>query len=424
MKRVVFATFGSLGDVHPYVALALELTRRGHHPLIVTSDRHREAVERAGIEFAPMRPGAGDLGDPAERARKIFHPTRGTEYMMREILMPYVRDAYGDLDRACARADLVVSHPLAFAARLVAEKRGLAWCSTVLSPMSLMSAIDPPLFGPAPWLLWLRRLGLTPYRSVFAAIKRSTAEWETPLRELRSELGLRPMRSYALFEGQYAPVNLALFSRVLAEPQPDWPAGTTVCGFSRYDGQPAEGSVEAELDAFIAAGSAPIVFTLGSSVSMYASGFFEIAIEAARRLERRAILVTGRDPAQCDAAIAASGISAHAVKVFRYLPYSRVFPCASVIVHQGGAGTLAQALAAGKPQLIVPVGFDQPDYARRARRLGLARAISFRAIDVRGMTIALGDLLASRTYTARAAEIARTVLAEEREQRAVDLLAR
>ena len=63
--------------------------------------------------------------------------------MMRELLMPWVRMSYADLDRACADADLIVTHPLAFAGRLIAEKRGLPWVSTVLAPLSLMSAIDP-----------------------------------------------------------------------------------------------------------------------------------------------------------------------------------------------------------------------------------------------------------------------------------------
>ncbi|MGZ5151032.1 MAG: glycosyltransferase, partial [Burkholderiales bacterium] len=56
MKRIVFATFGSLGDLHPYLAIALELRRRGHLPLIVTTDVHRAAVESEDIDFAPMRP--------------------------------------------------------------------------------------------------------------------------------------------------------------------------------------------------------------------------------------------------------------------------------------------------------------------------------------------------------------------------------
>jgi len=438
LKRIVLATFGSLGDVHPYIGIALALARRGDLPVIATGDLHRDAVESAGIAFAPVRPHAADLGDPAGLVRRLFHPTRGPEYLMREVVMPHVRAAYEDLDRAAAGADLIVTHPLTFAGRLVAEKRGIAWRSTVLSPLSLMSAIDPPLFGAAPWLLWLRRLGVAPYRAVFGILKRMAGRWEQPLHELRSDLGLPPMRTvrpgrsgaqpkgehcYAQFEGQYAPEgNLALFSRVLAQAQADWPPNTTLCGFPRYDGKPADPVLERDLGAFVDAGTPPVVFTLGSSVSMFASGFFTTAIDCARGLDRRAVLVTGQDPQQYDAAIAAAGMQG-AIRVFRYLPYSLAFAHAAVNVHQGGIGTLAQALAAGKPQLVTPVAFDQPDNARRTARLGLSRSIAFQSLTVGRMTAALRGLLADRACAANAAEVSRAVRAEDGAQHAAAALA-
>ncbi|MEN3354324.1 MAG: rhamnosyltransferase subunit [Betaproteobacteria bacterium] len=423
MKRIVFATFGSLGDLHPYIALSLQLKRRGHRPLIVTSDVHREVVESAGVEFATMRPNAEHMGDTAELARRLFHPTKGPEHLVRELVMPHVRGAYEDLDRACAGADLIVTHPLAFVGRLVAEKRGLPWRSSVLSPLSLMSSIDPPLFGPAPWLLWIRRLGVAPYRAVFKVAKWSIGAWEKPLHELRAELGLPPMRSYAQFEGQYAPDgNLALFSRVLAKAQADWPQNTTMCGFLRYDGEAVDPVLERELKTWLSAGAPPVVYTLGSSVSLYATDFFKMAVEATQHLGQRALLLTGRDPAEFDAILASAQLRASAIKVFRYLPYSAVFPHASVNVHQAGVGTLAQALAAGKPQLIVPVGFDQPDNALRAVRLGLAHSIPFQKLTVSTMTAALRELSSSARYGANAVAVAQTVVAEEQEHRAADLL--
>lgn len=245
---------------------------------------------------------------------------------------------------------------------------------------------------------------------------------EKPLRELRADLGLPPS-GYAQFEGQYTPEgNLALFSRVLAEPQADWPPNTVLCGFSRYDGNPPDAELAAKLERYLGAGSPPIVFTLGSSVSMYATNFFTAAIEAARRLQHRALLVTGQEPAQYDAAIASTGMTTGTIEVFRYLPYSAVFPHAAINVHQGGVGTLAQALAAGRPQLITPVGFDQPDNARRLARLGLSQAIAFQKLNAGRMTAVLRELLASPRYAANAANVTRVVSAEEENQRAAALL--
>ena len=95
------------------------------------------------------------------------------------------------MDRACADADLLVTHPLTFAGRLVAEKRGLPWASTVLAPLSLMSALDPPYWPALPGGgLWLRKLGVGPYRMFFSIMKQVAASWEKPLHELRMELGL------------------------------------------------------------------------------------------------------------------------------------------------------------------------------------------------------------------------------------------
>ena len=155
---------------------------------------------------------------------------------------------------------------------------------------------------------------------------------------------------------------------------------------------------------------------------MFATAFFTNAIEAARRLEHRALLVTGQDPAQYDASIAAAKLRPGTIKVMRYLPYSEAFPHAAVNVHQGGVGTLAQGLAAGRPQLITPVGFDQPDNARRVERLGLSKSIAFQKSTSDAMAGALREILSSPSYASNAAAAARTVNAEERAQRAAALL--
>jgi UDP:flavonoid glycosyltransferase YjiC (YdhE family) len=91
---------------------------------------------------------------------------------------------------------------------------------------------------------------------------------------------------------------------------------------------------------------------------------------------------------------------------FDYLPYSAVFPHAVAIVHQAGIGTLAQALAAGRPQLIVPVAYDQPDNARRARELGVARSIPIRKVTAAGLALELGRLLKDPGYAACAGRAA------------------
>ena len=305
---------------------------------------------------------------------------------------------------------------LAFAGPLLAQKEGLRWASTALSPITLFSAIDPPVFPAAPWMQWARSISVGAYRLLFRIPRAMVRRWELPLREFRAELGLPATDSIAQFEGQHSPrLNLALFSPVLAAPQPDWPVNTVVCGFPRYDGAALDARTQSELEAFLAAGKPPIVFGLGSSAVMVAGGFWHAAIEAAQRLDQRAVLLTGSPPETL-------GPVPPAVKIFQYLPYSAVFPRAAAIVHQGGIGTLAQALAAGRPQLVVPVAFDQPDNARRTVALGIARSIPFRKATAGAMTRELAALLAAPGCAARAREIGAAVAREDGARKAADAL--
>lgn len=417
-KRIVLATFGSLGDLHPYIALARALKQHGHRPVIATIDKHRQAVTAEDIEFAPVRPHEAQLPPMDEFMPRVFDPLRGPEYLTRNLVMAFVREAHEDLSRVAAGADLLVTHPLAVTGPLIAERTGIPWVSTILAPLSLLSSCDPPIFTPAPWIRHMRILGVTPYRALFGLVKRLFRSWETPLRDLRAELGLPRTGKQALFDGQFSPLlNLALFSPLLAARQPDWPANTAVCGFPRYDGAAPDAATRSHLDAFLAAGRSPadmpIVFALGSSAIMIAGDFWDHAMAAARALGRRAILITGRPIGQS---------TGEDIAEFTYLPYSAVFPHAAAVVHQAGIGTLSQALAASRPQLITPVSFDQPDNARRTRKLGVARSLPFRQVTTPALARELKTLLGNPAYAMRAANVGNAVRSEDGAARAVELI--
>ncbi len=163
---------------------------------------------------------------------------------------------------------------------------------------------------------------------------------------------------------------LALFSRVLGEPQPDWPANTLITGFAFYDGDAGKTDLSPELEQFLAAGPPPLVFTLGSAAVMDAGDFYEQSAAGRELLAERAILLVGNEPHNLP-----TPCSFRNICVAPYAPFSKIFPRASVIVHQGGVGTTAQALRAGRPMLVMPYSHDQPDNARRVRHLGVAKVI-------------------------------------------------
>jgi len=272
-KRIVLTTFGTLGDLHPYLALALELQSRGHRPVIATSECHRQKVEAAGVEFHSIRP---DLSfDNRELHRRLTEPKRGMERVIREFMLPVLRMTYDDLLAVVQKdrgADLLISQLLIFAAPLVAEKTGVRWVSTELQPGAFLSANDPPVLAPFPALAKLRGLGATFHRVVFRFARLIARSWGQPVRQLRRELGLRSGKD-PLFEGRNSPYQvLALFSRVLGEPQADWPANTLITGFPFYDEN--DSGLAPELAKFLDEGEPPIVFTLGSSAVRDAHSFY------------------------------------------------------------------------------------------------------------------------------------------------------
>jgi rhamnosyltransferase subunit B len=411
-KRIVITSFGSFGDIYPYLGLARELTQRGHDPIFATSAYYRPLIEGEGVAFCPVRPDV-DLEDRAA-IRRVMDPKRGPEILLREGLLPHLRDSYVDLAAATHGADLLVTHPITFAGPLVAERHQIRWVSTVLAPMSFFSAYDLPVFPSLLWLAWLRRLGPSVSRGLIRVGKWVTRRWTEPIRQLRAELGL-PAGADPLYEGQFSPgLTLALFSRLLANPQPDWPPHTQVTGFICYQG-PTQ--LPPEVAQFLDAGPAPLVFTLGTSAVSAAGPFYQESVEAVRRLGCRAVLLVGMDPQNQPPEPLPPGVLA-----VPYAPHRDLFPRASAIIHQGGIGTTSQALRAGRPMLVVPYAFDQPDNAARVTNLGVARTLFPKHYTATRAVEQVRALLEDPHYAQRAAEVGGMVQAEDGVQRACDLL--
>jgi UDP:flavonoid glycosyltransferase YjiC (YdhE family) len=235
-----------------------------------------------------------------------------------------------------------------------------------------------------------------------------------PISHFRASLGLPPGRD-PVFEGQHSPQRvLALFSRVMAEPQPDWPPRTLITGFTFYDQFDHGQGLDPDLQRFLDAGPAPIVFTLGSAAVMQAGTFYKESLAAVRHLGCRAVLLVG------DNSIAEP--LPPGTTVFPYAPFSKIFPRASVVVHPGGIGTTAQALVAGRPMLVVPYAFDQPDNAARVERLGVARVIRRKDYTARRLTIEVDRLLSDTACAAAAFEIARRIADEHGVSSACDAI--
>lgn len=440
-KRIVLSTFGSFGDLHPYIALALELKMRGAHPVLATVPIYRAKIEALGIEFHPVRPDTplpNESDEAIELMRKGMDARKGTEFIFKDLLMPHIRASYEDVLAAMRDADMFISHTIPFVGSLIAEKTGVLWVSCVLAPGAFLSIYDPPVTPLIPRVIGLLIRNPFIAGGFYALVKRHIAGWVKPITELRAEIGLPPTKANPVFEGQHSPsLVLGLYSKLLGAPQSDYPPHTPITGFAFFDrhdasiyadvlknqnyaAQPTRGtmrgsaSLSPELAAFLDAGESPIIFTLGSAAVWVAGDFFHESIKAAQMLKRRALLLVA-DARNMPQEKLPAGIAA-----FDYAPYSEVFPRAAVNVHQGGIGTTGQALRAGRPMLFVPFAHDQPDNAARCVRLGIARTIPRASYKAERVAKELSALLENETYARKASEVGSFVQNENGAQTACD----
>ena len=402
MAKIALATLGSLGDLNPFLALGVGLKQNGHDVTIATSEIFRAIVETAGLRFHPMRPDVSRIEKDQRLFQRMMDPRRGTETVVREIVVPHLSDAYDDLRPLLEQSDFLINHPLVVVGAIIANLLNMRWASTVMAPFGAMSAHDFPIIGGSEALSRLRSFGPQVTKSLMTVGSKKIAELTDPISAFAETKGWQ-YPGDPLMGGQHSPhLVLALWSKHFSSPQRDWPAQTVQTGFLYYD-RIDEAFDSDSLEAFLGKGQSPVVFTLGSAAVNVAGDFYETSVDVAKRLRRRAVLLTGRDPKNVPEDLPSGMIA------LPYAPYSEIFPKAACIVHQGGVGTTAQALRAGKPQLIMPFSHDQFDNADRVRRLGAGRTMSRKRYNTLHGAAEIYRMTADTIYTDAATQLAEKI---------------
>lgn len=402
--RIALATVGTTGDVVPFVALTHGLLGAGHEVTAVSWDLHRSAFEAAGALFVAAGPAtsAADIARTAARASAVGSPMAQVA-VLRDF---HLRDAaahYRGLRNALPGHDLVLLHGIHSLAEAAARDADLRYATAVFDPVLLPTASAPPAGMPS-----LGPLNRLAWRMLDLMLRRQ----DGPLHDALRGAGSPSAGQLTMFRARSPLLHLVAVSPVIAPPPRDLDAATQFSGAWIRNDAPAP--LQAALDAFLADGDPPVVISFGSMAAPDQAAVMTATLAGVAEAERRAVLQDGSD----------AGVDSSGVMHIGSTDHRALFPRARAVIHHGGAGTTHAAATAGVPSVVVPHVGDQPFWANRLHRLGVAPA----PLPVGTVT---ADAIAQRVQAATsepmrsaAGALGSQVSAEHGVARAIELLER
>jgi rhamnosyltransferase subunit B len=417
MARIVLTTFGSSGDINPYVALALGLRARGHGVTFAVEESFRELVERLGFPVAHL---AGDaiavMNAQSLDLLRDTNPFRSVHTLVRDYIVPTTRERIEDLRAACADADLLVAPPFQVAASFIHDLTGIPLVTLTLTPVTIPSA----QVNPAPQQLGLPK-ALDPMVNRITwgvGLALMSAFFDPPINRIRAEYHLPPLRHW-MYTGKdhWSPRTALAVSRAFFTPPPDLPETVSVTGFLYWD-TPTDWREPPELAAFFAGGTPVVAVSSGSmsaELGPIFADFYQTSVTALQQVGARALII-GAAPGSLPDPLPENALA------LPFAPFSAVYPRCAAIIHHGGIGTTAQGLRAGTPALIVPWGVDQFFAGAQVEAIGAGRWLQRKRYTVERATPLLDELLHQERYRKRARQIAGQIAQEDGVGALCDLL--
>lgn len=409
---IMLTPVGSAGDNFPFIGLGAELARRGHRVSVVTSDHYASLCAACGVELISI--GTEEEFRKIISNPEIWHPTRGFATVLSMIGEQNARvfEVVAKRREANPGSTVVVAHTLDFASRALSEKFAMPLVTAHLQPSIMRTVHELPTMNGRANYSWLPRWVK---RVVWRMADRMMLDKHAgPVANaMREKVGLGPVKRIFRDYIHSPLLSLGLWPEWFAAAQPDYPPQFKLTGFPLFDANSAE-AVAADVLAFMDAGDAPIVFTPGSA-NVHAGEFFQASVEALRQIKRRGMLLTRH-------AEQVPGNLPEGVAHFPFAPLSRILSQCAGLVHHGGIGTTAAALAAGIPQVIMPLSHDQPDNAARVEELGVGASLFPKAFTGPRLAKVLAKLLADPAVRTAGAKCATLSLSETGLPQAANLI--
>ncbi|NOJ91479.1 glycosyltransferase family 1 protein [Corallococcus coralloides] len=406
--RVLISTYGTRGDVQPFIALAKALKAHGHAVALCTPTGFRATVERHGVPYAHMDNAVLELTEAVLRA-----PTRAEQRRLFKGFGAIVRAGLEDEWRAAQELepDVLVYHSKALGSHHIAEKLGAAELLAMPLPLTPTREFPVPMLPAFRLGGWLNALS-------YKLIPLANAVWAGATNDFRvKSLGLAPLSRFAdplrRVDGSAVPALYGFSEQLLPRPA-DWPPHVQVTGCWFLD-EADSWTPPAELRAFLEAGPPPVYVSFGSMGGAHADARAATVLKAVALTGERAVVATGWGGLKADA------LPRH---VFRLdaAPHDWLFPRMSAVVHHGGAGSTMAGLRAGKPTVICPFLGDQPFWGHVVLRAGVGpRPVPQKSLTAERLAEAI-RAARSPSMQAQAAAMGERIRAEDGAARAVQLI--
>lgn len=403
--KITILTYGSRGDVQPFVPLSLSLVDHGHSVRLAAPSRFKSLIEDHKIDFVPL------AGDPEDLSRSLNNAGHNFVKLLRELMSHAIEigaDVWHQTEEACQNADLII-HTFAHAvgAHTLAREKNVPDIHIQTFPMFTPTGDYPNVTMPH---ILPRSLNL--FTHTFSA----RLTWWTSrigFEQVRRRAGLPRRKLYWPFDDDplrpRTPILCAWSSSVLPASN-DWPPRVQVTGYYFF---PFDVSYQppAELVSFLQQEVSPVCITFGSMVNRDKEKIDRIVHKSLKQTGNRGVILSGW-----------SGVEKASSNDLLYLeaaPHDWLFPRCRMVIHHGGAGTTAAGLRAGIPNIVVPFLGDQLFWGERVQAIGAGpKPILVKKLSVENLTRAIAEA-ENESLRKRAQQVGQEIRIEDGTSQAV-----
>ena len=417
--RIGLQSWGTEGDLRPFLALGQALKRRGHAvELVFTGVEGKDftaLVKDAGVETRLVDDGyfVAHREELARRARaslQLGSPRRQFELILKDLMDPVVDSMLAAARELASRCDVMVGHFLAHTAAAAAAERARQFVLLALQPV-FASAHYPPAGAPGLGRLLNPLLWRLAERVMAAALLGR-------INDARARCGLPGLQ-------RFKPVDLGSPRRVLVAVSPslfprprDFSARIAVCGFLELAESAQKWEPAPQVAKFLDQ-EAPVFLSFGSMFGVDE----QLTMKSVEVFAAALTLCGARGIVQAPASVIARAPQQDNICYIERAPHAQLFPRCSVIVHHGGAGTMQSAILAGRGSVIVPHAADQFYWGDLLYACGVAaKPLKRSVLAARPLAQRIRAVLEDPAITARAGELAAALRAESGADRAAELI--